>query len=331
MPSSVARPPSEAQSRIEQQIIEAAWCYFRDDMSQAQIASRLGLSRSTVVNYLAQARANGFVRVSLQTDVFRERKIAEDLKAKFGLTDVLVVPNVPDNHAASLQRVARVAADWLPELLERGDRLGVSWGETVYHISTMVEEIAMPTLDIVQLVGSRATPLGFAAETCTANLAVKFSANCINLHAPLLLESSELAAMLRQEPVIAKQLEAVRNCNKVLFAAGSVNMDSHVVKSGVVNEETLSRYIDQGAAAVICGRFIDRDGIPISGKIDDCIIGTTIAEMHGKELGLLAASGADKVEPTRAAIKAGFTTHLVTCFDIATGLLAAPKIKGIVI
>ncbi|WP_458792799.1 sugar-binding transcriptional regulator [Yoonia sp. MH D7] len=322
MQANIAKSPSVAQSRIEQQVIEAAWCYFHDDMSQAEIASHLGLSRSTVVNYLAQARANGYVRVSLQTDVFRDRKIAEDLKAKFGLVDVLVVPSVADSAAANLRRVARVAADWLPELLEPGDRLGVSWGETVYQISTAVEKVMIPDLDVVQLVGSRATPLGFAAEICSANLAEKFSANCINLHAPLLLESRELAAMLRQEPVIAEQLRAVRECNKIIFAAGSVSMNSHVVKSGVVSQKTLAAYIKNGAAAVICGRFIDRDGNPIPGEIDDRIIGTTIAELQGKELGLLAASGADKTDATRAAIKAGFTTHLATCSAIAAALLA---------
>lgn len=316
------KTPSAAQSRIEQQIIEAAWCYFHDDMGQAEIASHLGLSRSTVVNYLAQARANGYVRVSLQTDVFRERKIAEDLKAKFGLTDVLVAPSLANNAAANLRRVARIAADWLPELLGPGDSLGVSWGETIYQISKAVEKVMIPDLDIVQLVGSRATPLGFAAEVCSANLAEKFSANLINLHAPLLLESRELATMLQQEPVIAEQLRAVRNCNKIVFAAGSVNSESHVVRSGVVNQETLAAYVKKGAAAVICGRFIDSDGNPIPGEIDDRIIGTTIAELQGKELGLLAASGADKIDATRAAIKAGFTTHLATCSEIAAGLLA---------
>ncbi|WP_281984800.1 sugar-binding transcriptional regulator [Thalassorhabdomicrobium marinisediminis] len=314
-------PGNGPKSRTEQQIIEAAWCYFHDDMSQAAIAERLGLSRSTVVNYLAQARAKGYVRVSLQPEVFRERKLAEEVKQKYGLADVLVVPGLPDDPEATLLRVARAAAELLPDLLGPGDRLGVSWGETVFHISTEVEEIAMPDLDIVQLVGSRATPLGFAAETCSANLAMKFSANCINLHAPLLLDSPELAALLRQEPVIAAQLDAIRTCNKVLFAAGSVGPDSHVLRSGVVGLETLERYRAKGAAAVICGRFIDAEGQPIPGEIDDRIMGTTVAEMRGKDLGLLATSGADKTAATRAAIRGGFTTHLVTCCDIARGLL----------
>ncbi|EAR52712.1 putative transcriptional regulatory protein [Oceanicola granulosus HTCC2516] len=322
MPASGRRARGEVQSRTEQQIIEAAWCYFKDDMSQADIAARLGLSRSTVVNYLALARARGYVRVSLHPEIFRQREIAEELKRKFALKDALVVPGQPDDPAADLLRVARAAADWLPELLTAGDRLGVSWGETVYHISTEVEAIAIPGLDIVQLVGSRATPLGFAAETCSANLATAFSANCINLHAPLLVQSSDLAEMLRREPVIAAQLDAIRTCNKVLFAAGSVGSDSHVVRSGVVSEATLAAYQARGAAAVICGRFIDRDGNPIPGEIDARIIGTTIDEMRGKELGLLAAAGADKTEPTRAALRAGFTTHLVTCSEIAAGLLA---------
>lgn len=312
---------SVGRSRIEDQIIEAAWCYFHDDMSQADIAGRLGISRTTVVNYLAEARARGYVRTSLRPVAFSEREIAEALKTKFGLKDALVVPAVASSPVDTLARVARATADWLPTLLRPGDRLGVSWGETVFRISEATERITIPDLEIVQMVGSRATPLGFAAETCSANLAQRFGANCVNLHAPLVVQNPELARLLRREPVIAAQLEAVRSCNKTIFAAGSCTADSHVVRNGVVSPAVLQDYLKKGASAVVCGRFIDAEGRPIPGEIDDRMIGVTLDAMLGKELGLLASSGPDRVDPIRAAIKAGFASHLATCSETAEALL----------
>ncbi|MCY6383598.1 sugar-binding transcriptional regulator [Hoeflea prorocentri] len=319
----MTRNGSRKRSRIEDQILEVAWYYFHQDLNQAEIAEKLNISRSTVVNYLAEARARDYVRVSLRPNVFTEREIAEALKSRFGLRDALVVPAVADDAAQSLTRVARATADWLPSLLSPGDRLGVSWGETVFKISVAAERIDMPDLQIVQLVGSRATPLGFAAEACSSNLAERFGALCINLHAPLIVQNPELASLLKQEPVIAEQFTAIKNCNKTLFAAGSCDAESHVVQNGLVSDETLSNYLKKGAKAVVCGRFIDGNGRPIPGEIDDRIIGATLDTMLGKELGLLASAGPDKVEPMRAAIKGGFATHVATCSQTAEALLEA--------
>lgn len=61
----------------------------------------------------------------------------------------------------------------------------------------------MPGASVVQLLGSRPAALGFAAETCTANIARQLGALCVNLHAPLILSEAALAAKLRAEPVIS--------------------------------------------------------------------------------------------------------------------------------
>jgi DNA-binding transcriptional regulator LsrR (DeoR family) len=320
--TAIKRKSAGVKSRIENQIIEVAWRYFHENMNQADIAQKMGISRSTVVSYLAEARMRDYVRVSLRSSVFRERDTSERLKAVFGLEDALVVPAVEMSQRETLLRLARATADWLPALLQPGDRLGVSWGETVFHISEAAEQMTIPDLEIIQMVGSRATPLGFAAETCSANLAQRFGAQCINLHAPLVVQDAKLAWLLQREPVIAAQLEAVNGCNKTLFAAGSCTLESHVVKSGVVTPQQLTEYLEKGAQAVVCGRFIDAGGQPIPGEIDNRMIGVKLEDMRGKELGLLASFGAGKIAPIRATLKAGFVTHLATCSETAESLLS---------
>lgn len=314
------RDPIQQRQQIEDQIIEAAWAYYHDDLNQSEIAEKLGLSRATVVNYLGEARKREYVRISLSPDVFRERQISSELREKFGLKECLVVPT-GETGDQTLSRVARAASDWLPQLLARGDRLGVSWGETIFKVSQYAERRPIPEIEIVQLVGSMTTPLGFAAETCSANLAQKFDATCINLHAPLLVEQPGLAEMLRAEPVIARQLDAVRTCNKVLFAAGSCEPDSHVVRCGLVSLDLLEAYKARGAQAVISGRFIDAEGNAILGEMDNRIIGADIAQMKGKDVALLVSAGLDRVDPILATMRAGITTHLATCSATAAALL----------
>ncbi|KAJ55897.1 transcriptional regulator [Actibacterium mucosum KCTC 23349] len=302
-------------------ITQAAWAYYQDGMKQSEIAAMLKVSRASVVNYLAEARARGYVRVTMHPDVFMEHQLGRELADAFNLEQALVVPDGPTPDS-SLRRVAKAAADWLPKLLSSGDRLGVSWGQTVYEVAEVASRAPIEGLTVVQLVGSQVTPLGFAAETCSANLARAFQAECVNLHAPLVLSTADLAYQLSREPVIAQQLQAVRHCNKTIFAAGSCSEDSHVVASGVVTQDELRAFRRKGAAAVICGRFIDADGAPIPAEVDERMIGVTLPEMQNKETGLLVASGIDRAAPARAAILGGYVSHFVTDVSTARDLMA---------
>lgn len=302
-------------------LIEIAWCYYHEGLNQNEIADLLSVSRSTVVNQLQEARARDYIRVSLRPSVFGGHELADELCARYGLADAIVVPSGTGDEDAALLRTARVAADWLPDLLTAGDRLGVSWGRTVFEVAEAVSETRIGGLTVIQLVGSRSTPYGFEAETCSSNLARRLGARCVNLHAPLVLSNADLARQLRCEPVISEQMHAVDTCNKTIFAAGSCNVDSHVVESDVVDASLLKDYVKRGAAGVICGRFIDFDGVPIPGEIDDRLIGVALENMRGKETGILVSSGQDKVVPMRAALLGGYATHVATCSKTAAAIL----------
>jgi len=316
-------PPLRAQ-RLDDLIIETTWLYYHDSLSQNDIATRLGISRASVVNYLAEARTRGYVRVSMDPDIFRHHRLAQELKARFGLVDAIVVPADDGDPRQTELRVAIAAGTWLPQLLQAGDRLGVSWGETIYQVSEQMPYVSVPGMSVVQLLGARPAALGFAAETCTANIARRLGALCVNLHAPLIVSEASLAARLRAEPVIAEQLAAVSNCNKTIFAAGSCKEHSHIVRTGIISAAEMRRHVAAGAKAVICGRLIDGVGRSIATDVEDRMIGVRLDQMRGKDMALLVSSGSERTEPMLAALRGGFATHIATCTITAQALLDAP-------
>ncbi|PHQ97952.1 MAG: transcriptional regulator [Marinosulfonomonas sp.] len=302
-------------------VIEAAWLYYHDGLNQSEIADRLQVSRATIVNYLQEARTRGYIRISLAPEVFTSHQLSQDLCEKFGLAAAYVLPSGSGSDESALMRVARGAAEWLPSLLESGDRLGVAWGRTVYEVAEAVEKTKISDVTVSQLVGSMATPYGFTAEICSAHMAQNLGAKCINLHAPAVLSDPELAARLRDEPIIRAQLEALSHCNKAIFAAGSVGADSHIVSSGLASNADLEWYVERGATGVLCGRFIDSAGRPIPGELDDRMIGIALDKLQGLEVGLLVSDGTDKVTPMLSAIAGGYVTHIVTSADTARQML----------
>lgn len=163
--------------------------------------------------------------------------------------------------------------------------------------------------------------LGYAAEACSATIARYFGADCINLHVPLVLSSGDLAERLRAEPEIAEQLRAVAECNKVLFACGTVTDRSHIARTRIIDSANLAAYREQGAAGVICAWLIDGKGNPIATEIDDRMIGVALEQMRNKEMGLLIASGSEWVRGARAAMLGGYAGHLVTYSNTAQLIL----------
>ncbi|MCL6285935.1 sugar-binding transcriptional regulator [Ruegeria sp. 2012CJ41-6] len=308
-------------SRLEDNIIEAAWLYFHDGLNQGGIAKRLNVSRASVVNYLAEARRRDYVRVALDSDIFRNNQLASDLKDKFGIDDALVVPTDTASVSRSNERVVQAASDWLPNFLNPGDQLGVAWGETIYRLAEIAPKLTLDDVTIVQLIGSKPSEIGFAAENCAATLAQRFGAKCENLHAPLLLSTAELCEALKAEPIIAHQLEMVAQCKKTIFAAGTTDPESHIAMTGLLDRETLAQMRDKGATGVICGRIIDQDGTAMPAPIENRMIGISLDQMREKEMGMLVSAGIDRVPAARAAMLGGYVTHLVTCAASAALLL----------
>ncbi len=324
MPTSGRQPNTRMPGRSsgEDIVIEAAWMYYHDGLNQGEIAKALGVSRATVVNYLRLARERGYIRITMTPEAFTTHEIAVSLCNRFGLSAAYILPAGKEGETSAFQRTARGAAEWLPELLTEGDRLGVSWGRTIYEVAEAVETTTSRDVTVLQLVGSMASPYGFTAEICSAHLAHRLGARVINLHAPAVLSNPELAAQLRAEPIIAAQIAALSSCNKAIFAAGSCNPDSHIIGSGVATPEDLEWYLAHGATGVMCGRFIDGEGKPIPGPLDDRMIGIELENLLGLDMGLLVSSGKDKVVPMQAVIRGGYVTHVATDMETAKALLA---------
>lgn len=296
--------------------------YYQEGKNQHSIAASLGVSRASVVNYLQQARERGYVKITLEEQLFTGHSLSEQLCKLFELKAAYVLPDTPDEAVEDVfLRIAQGAAVWLSSLLEPGDRLGVSWGRTVYELTEAMQVKSIPGLVISQLVGSMSTPYGFTAEICSTNLARKLGASCINLHAPAVLSDAELAHRLRAEPIISAQLDALKLCNKAVFASGTCERESHIVGSGVATIKEINWYRKRGAAGVVCGRLIDKYGNELDGPLRDRMMAVELDELRDLDMGLLVSSGKERVKPMLAALNGKYATHLVTSASTARALI----------
>ncbi len=312
------------RQRGDYQLATTAILYYKDGLTQNEIAKRLGVSRATVINYLRLARENGIVDIRINGSSFSANNLAKELKNKLDLEDVYIASVFDDGSSTeadaeeySLRQVARVAAMALCEIVFPNDILGVAWGKTIHTLAEELPLLSKPGLSVYQLIGSMKSPLLIAAETCAINIARRFAADCYTLHAPAILSTKELAEGLRAEPIIKSQLEQLNRMNRTLFSVGSCLARTHLLQSGIATVKELKWYIKNGAVGIICGRFIDAAGKQVIGPLDERMIGVTIEQLRNAGNGILVVSGQHKIEATKAAISGGFATHLI--IDEQTG------------
>lgn len=267
---------TRANHPSDRSVAEVAWLYYIKGLNQAEIAKKLALSRPTVINYLRLAKERQIVGVKIAGIHFQVNALADGLRERFAIRDAFVIPDDGQTDDELTLQVCEAAAHFLPDFLQDGDVLGVSWGQTVSFVSERVPWWPMPGLTIRQLIGSLANPLLPTSESCTTEIARRLSAHCVNLNAPAVCSDKELARQLRAEPIISEQLSRLLECNKAIYSLSPCTFDNHVVQFKIATEADISSYLSKGAVGIIAGRFVDRAGDPVLGDLDDRMIGATI-------------------------------------------------------
>jgi DNA-binding transcriptional regulator LsrR (DeoR family) len=124
-------------------LAEVARLYYVRELTQQQIAQRLGVSRFKVVRLLEQARTEGVVRFEIDEPFPVDDELARGLEERFAVDQAVVVED----------GIAEAAGALLPRLLRARDTLGVAWGET---LARMIDHLGAspPRVPVVQVCGA---------------------------------------------------------------------------------------------------------------------------------------------------------------------------------
>jgi DNA-binding transcriptional regulator LsrR (DeoR family) len=308
--------------QAEQIIHKAAWLYYSHGLRQDEVARELNISRASVATYLRRARDTGIVSISTSTQLFAEDVLARRLEDALKLESVWVVPDSTTNSADPTADVPLVAASVFLSLAEKNSRIGVAWGRTVYTIADQMAHADLQGVTVVQLCGNLGAPYSYRPDECTMEIARRLNAKGLNLYAPLVLSTEELAVALRAEPVIREQLDGIAACDLALYSIGTVDEDSHVVNCGALTIDELAALRSDGAAAVISGRVIDANGLSLDCSYNRRLISADISALTAIRKRLLVVQEEKKLEPLKAALAGGMCTHLVLSARLAHRLLA---------
>ena len=304
------------------EMARAAWLYYTEELTQSQIADRLGVSRSTVIRLLQKAKQSGLVTITLgvSTDTF---EVERDLEKRFNLKKVRVVPEAMDE---VMQRrwIGQVAAETLTELARDGSTITVSWGSTLQFMAdSLTGDPGLKGMRIVALMGGmQKANRGTNPSEVAEQLGQYFHASATALYAPVYVRDAATAQGLVTDPGLQAALDLSRKASLAVFSLGGMDSSATMLKLGYVNAEEERFLLERGAVGELASRWIDKDGnaVPLPPTINP--ISISLDDVRRIPVRLLAAGGQQKLSIIRASLKGGFATHLVTDEGVAAALLA---------
>jgi dihydroxyacetone kinase-like protein len=181
----------------------------------------------------------------------------------------------------------------------------------------------MPGVTVVQIAGSAIGTKEFSPELCTTNIAYRIGGRCVNLHAPGIVSRPDVKKLFMQETSLVEQFKLMRSSTKVLFGVANVSDASTTLRSGYMTPEKMRPYVKRGAIAVMSGRFLDADGHPVLGALDEQMIGLTLDEIAKIPERICVAGGTEKIQAIRSVLNGGLATILVTDEPTARALVDA--------
>ena len=213
--------------RRDEAAIEAVKAYYQQDLSQAEVAARMGISRPTVAKLLAHGRARGFVTVEIHDPREEASELALRLQERFALACVRVAHGCVADEAEAISQVGRVGAELVARLVRDDMSVGISWGRTMSAVASHLARSPRQGVRVVQLKGGtsfsdRAThDFEIMRAFCDA-----FGAEPSYLPLPVIFEDTATASIVRADRGIERILREGRGVDIAVFTVGAVKKES---------------------------------------------------------------------------------------------------------
>ncbi len=317
--TAASRPAGDREATLA----SVALLYYGEGLTQGEIARRMRLSRTTVVNMLRECRDLGIVDIRVNGRRLAGSSLSRELREMYGLEDVYIAQTGTGDRAASLPILARAAATALLDLAGPDERIGVAWGETIMAVADAMPRRPVAGAQVCQIIGSMISQRVPASESCAIQIAKRIEADCYTLHAPGIMSSPELAERMRKEPTIRAQLKRLRSLTLTVASIGNTQADTHLAAAGMATRAELAAARKAGAVGVYCCRYIDREGREVNMPPRGRIIAAELEDLRAAKKRLLAVCGSDRGKATMAALAGGYATHLCVDRDLARMLADA--------
>jgi len=239
-------------------------------------------------------------------ELFGLREIEEQLKARFGIKSVTVVPGDSDLSLLTKKELGRAGSSALRKVATREDIIAVTGGSTMAEIANWLNAATMlKGACFVPARGGLGESMELQANTIASDMAKKTGANYRLLHVPDHL-GEEAYQSLMQEPNVQEVVSVIRQARIVVHGIGNA---VRMAERRKVDAETIEALRREEALAEAFGYYFNREGQVVH-KMPT--VGLRLEDIQRIETVIGVAGGSSKGEAIAAIMRFGHEDILIT-------------------
>lgn len=299
--------------------------YYLQRRSQAEIARRIGYSRSAVSRLLTEAHERQLVEIRVNHPLERDTSLEHALRRRFDVETILVAQRSHPEYDRMLSMLGRLGASYLDEKLVESCVIGISWGNAVYELAGALQPRYLPGTEVVQMVGG----LGSGDQktdgpSVAIRLADKLGGRAYTLNAPLIATDEAMRDSLLAMRAVRETLNHALRARFALVGIGSMETArSGLVRAGYVEQRELEIIQAEGAVGDIAGTYFDRDGHILDLPINRRTVAIDLSQLRATDCRVIAvAGGRAKAEAVAGALRGRLIDTLITDSNAALTILS---------
>jgi DNA-binding transcriptional regulator LsrR (DeoR family) len=299
-----------------------------EEINQREIAAKLNVSIASVSRMLNRAKRLGIVRISIDHQQNQYQELEVRLERRFGLRECVVAPSA-DSAAQTDGAMAHALAEPFSRILNSGDFIGVSWGQTLKRIGEQLPPLELGDIGVVPTIGAMGRiETGIYPNSIARSFAEKLGGVNYLVNTPGVVDSAELRRSVMEDSNFQQVSELWNRLETAIFSVSGLDTDTSVFAAGIFSEAELHEVRNAGAVAALNFAFIDRNGQEVDTPLNARIVKLSMETLRSLPHRVLAARGGNKVEPMLAVLRGGLCDILVTDSHTADALLRAEMPRG---
>ena len=298
-------------------IVKVAWKYYMDGMTQNEIADSLNLSRMKVIKYLDIAKAKNIIQFKVNLDNFVDIDLQNQLKEKYSLKDICIIP---ESEEGSLNSLTKAAAQYIEDRITSDTMINVGYGQAVSQTLGHLNISTKYKVTFVSLSGG----VKFYMPTSIVSSPDYYTNPNFNhyiMPAPLITSTASLADQLMNEKPIQKILEMIPYSTLTIIGIGAVEEQATLVREGYMNPTDIEIFKSMGAVGDLLSQFYDINGKVLDFPMHKQLVSTDIQMLKSLNHVVAVAGGLQKKEAIIGALRGGYIDVLITDESVAHSLL----------
>jgi DNA-binding transcriptional regulator LsrR (DeoR family) len=306
--------------------VRAAWLYFMEGLTQADIARRLGTTRLRINRILVDARRNGLVGITLNAEIASCVELERAMVREFELKSAVVVPT-PADEAQVPVIVGRAAAGFVSHHLatHRVRGLGIGWGNTLREMIRHLGAARHPDLWVSSMMGGLTHGLEFNTFDIASELARRLHSQCQYLVAPIYASNARSRDTIMAQDVFRDALDRIGTSDLAVLSIGDLSRRSMLVRHALPDDVSVKALRDAGAVGDVLAQFVDARGRPIDHEVNRRAIAVPLRDLSRIPTVVFAAGGRHKAHVIAAVLRSRPGSVLVC--DEATARAASARAR----